>query len=73
MRRQVGDSVPIHAGVVHTNALEVGLALKKAVLESFNCVELDFLELGPVLGTHIGPGFFGVGFYNQAQWQPDQS
>jgi fatty acid-binding protein DegV len=34
---------------------------------------MDLVELGPVLGTHIGPGFFGLGFYTDKDWQPDQS
>ncbi|GAJ22991.1 unnamed protein product, partial [marine sediment metagenome] len=36
------------------------------------CAEFGLMELGPVLGTHIGPGFFGIGFYGQQDWQPSQ-
>jgi len=72
MKKRVTESTPLHVGVVHTNALEAGLALKKAVETGFNCAELEFLELGPVMGTHIGPGFFGIGFYSEEQWQPDR-
>jgi DegV family protein with EDD domain len=66
MRQRVGTGVPVHVAVVHTDAPERGEALKQAVLAGFNCLDMDFLELGPVLGTHLGPGFFGVGFYGEA-------
>ena len=71
MRERVkGDS--IHAIVVHTHADELALMLKEEVQARFNCAELGFVELGPALGTHIGPGFFGIGFYSEQDWQPGQ-
>jgi len=70
MKERVKASTPIHVGVVHTHVVEPALALKKAVEANFNCVELEVIELGPVLGTHIGPGFFGLGFYSEQDWKP---
>jgi DegV family protein with EDD domain len=72
MSERVEGSTPIHAVVVHTHAIELALVLQKEVQARFNCAELDLLELGPVLGTHIGPGFFGLGFYSEQDWQPNQ-
>lgn len=72
MKKRVTGSTPLHIGVVHTHAIELALALKKEVQASFNCAELELIELGPVLGTHIGPGFFGLGFYSEQEWQPNQ-
>ena len=72
MKERIKGSSPIHAVVVHTHAIELALALKKEVQARFNCAELDLVELGPVLGTHIGPGFFGLGFYSEQDWQPNQ-
>lgn len=72
MRERIEGSTPIHAVVVHTHAIELALVLQKEVQAGFNCAELDLLELGPVLGTHIGPGFFGLGFYSEQDWQPNQ-
>ena len=71
MRARIREGTPIHVGVAHTDALELAQALKKRVQASFNCAELDLIELGPVLGTHIGPGFFGIAFYSSEEWQPD--
>jgi len=72
MKERIKGSTPIHAVVTHTHALELALVLKKEVQASFNCAELELIELGPVLGTHIGPGFFGLGFYSEQDWQPSQ-
>ncbi len=72
MRERMKGSAPIHVIVVHTHAIEPALVLKKEVQAHFNCVELGLIELGPVLGTHIGPGFFGLGFYSEQDWQPSQ-
>jgi len=72
MRERIKGSTPIHAIVVHTHAIELALVLKKEVQARFNCAELELVELGPVLGTHIGPGFFGLGFYSEQDWQPNQ-
>jgi DegV family protein with EDD domain len=70
MKERVKVSTPIHVAVVHTHTIEPALALKKAVEANFNCAEIEIIELGPVLGTHIGPGFFGLGFYSEQDWQP---
>ena len=72
MKERIKGNTPIHVSVVHTHDIEPALALKKGVEASFDCAEMEFLELGPVLGAHIGPGFFGVGFYSDEDWQPDQ-
>lgn len=72
MAERVKGNVPIHAIVVHTHAIEPALALQKEVQARFNCAELGLMEMGPALGTHIGPGFFGIGFYSEQDWQPSQ-
>jgi len=71
VKERVGDMAPIHVGVAHTHALEPALALEKRVKASFDCAEIDVAELGPVLGTHLGPGFFGVAFYGSGDWHLD--
>ena len=72
MGERVKGNAPIHAIVVHTHAIEPALALQKEVQARFSCAELGLIELGPALGTHIGPGFFGIGFYSEQDWQPSQ-
>lgn len=70
MEKRVGTSASIHGAVIHSRALEEALALEKDVQARFNCVELALIELGPVFGTHTGPGVLGLAFYSDDQWQP---
>ena len=72
MKKRVGRGTPLHVGVVHTENIESARLLKKEVETCFDCVDLELLELGPVLASHLGPGFFGIGFYSDEEWQPDQ-
>jgi DegV family protein with EDD domain len=50
-------------------ALEEALALEREVRARCNCTELDIIELGPVFGTHTGPGALGLAFYTEKDWQ----
>ena len=70
MGKRVGMSTSIHGGVIHSRAVEEALALEREVQDRFNCVELDLIELGPVFGTHTGPGVLGLAFYSDDQWRP---
>jgi len=70
MDKRIGMSTSIHGGVIHSRALEEALTLEREVQTRFNCVELDLIELGPVFGTHTGPGVLGLAFYSDDQWQP---
>jgi len=69
MGKQLGTNNSIRGGVIHTRAVEEALALEKEVRARFNCVELDLIELGPVFGTHTGPGTLGLAFYSEDQRQ----
>jgi DegV family protein with EDD domain len=62
----------IYGSIRHAHVLEAALALEKALRAHFNWAELDLLEMGPVYGTHLGPGTLGLGFYGDKDWQPDQ-
>lgn len=72
MKERIKGNTPIHVTGVHTHAQELAMKLQKKVEANFNCAELGLIELGPVLGAHIGPGFFGLGFYSEQDWQLDQ-
>ncbi len=61
-KERAGDR-PVNVGVIHAHAEEEGLALKRQAEELLNCQEILFVELSPVLGTHVGPGTLGLGFY----------
>jgi len=67
MEKRVGQGASIHGAVVHSHSFDEALALHREVGVRFNCVELDLVELGPVFGTHIGPGVLGLAFYSDEQ------
>jgi DegV family protein with EDD domain len=70
LEKRVGRGNSIHHGVVfHAGVPEEALALEKEVRARCNCTELDLIELGPVFGTHTGPGTLGIAFYTEKDWQ----
>jgi DegV family protein with EDD domain len=61
----------LHCYIVHSHASSAAQALEKKVQENLNWVEMRFLEMGPVLATHMGPGFVGLSFYCDEDWRLD--
>jgi DegV family protein with EDD domain len=59
VRNQVGDQ-PVRVAVAHILAGQAAEEMAQIVQEQFNCVSLHISEVGPVIGTHVGPGFLGV-------------
>jgi len=53
---------PIQAGVMHAAAEDEAQKLGEMIQERFNVTYFFVFELGPVLGTHVGPGTIGTGF-----------
>lgn len=49
----------------HTRNLEAIMQMKDQVVQALNCdpVPVIINEIGPVIGTHIGPGVLSVAFY----------
>lgn len=61
--RERTDRKPMHAIVLHSNALEEANKLKEYIASKFNCVEIYVRDFTPVMGVHTGPGLLGVAFY----------
>ncbi len=51
---------PVRAAVAHIQAEEAAEEMFARVQEQLNCVSLHISEVGPAIGTHVGPGFLGV-------------
>lgn len=60
---EVAGKSRVHAGVIHARAPEAAAELAQWVQETANPDELVVAELSPVIGTHVGPGTVGMGFY----------
>jgi len=69
VEKEVKGNVFLHGWVAHSHVPEAARVLEKDLRENFNWVELRFLEMGSVLGTHMGPGLVGVSFYCNEKWQ----
>lgn len=67
VQKRVEGCTSLHGWVGHTHVFETALALEKELRDHFNWAELRLLELGPVLETHMGPGFIGLGFYSDEE------
>ncbi|MCK9909817.1 DegV family protein, partial [Microbacteriaceae bacterium K1510] len=60
LKEYAGDS-PVIAMVLHGAAPVEAAALLEQVKQEFNVTESYLTEIGPVIGTHTGPGLLGVG------------
>lgn len=49
-------------GICHAVAIEDALYLKENMEERFGVKEVVIGEIGPIIGSHVGPGTFGVFF-----------
>jgi DegV family protein with EDD domain len=63
IRERVKPGRPLFAGVAHAGAPEWADRLAKLLGESFTLLETLRGEIGPVVGTHAGPGTVGCYVY----------
>ncbi|HEU4964912.1 MAG TPA: DegV family protein [Bacilli bacterium] len=55
----------LRMSVVYTDNPEDGKAFQEQLRGEFPDAHIDLSELGPVIGTHVGPGLLAVLFYNR--------
>ena len=63
VEERVQRGAAVHVAVLHAQAAEEALALQEEVRARFDCAEMHLSELGPVIGTHVGPRAVGLAFY----------
>ncbi|MGM9986028.1 MAG: DegV family protein [Bacillaceae bacterium] len=56
---------PMKAVVIHGNCPEKGLELQKQLQAKYPDMEIDLSYFGPVIGTHLGEGAIGIGWYKK--------
>jgi len=56
---KLGDR-PAHVVVLHIQAAAAADEMVQRVRERLNCETVYMQEVGPVIGTHVGPGFLGI-------------
>lgn len=70
VEKRAGDKTLLHGWVAHAGSYKVAAMLERELRAHFNWAELRLFELGPTFGTHMGPGFTGMGFYTEKDWKP---
>lgn len=63
MRERVDPQRPVLGGVAHANAPMWADRLRGLLQENLQVAELFIAEMGPVVGTHTGPGTVGAALY----------
>jgi len=56
---------PLHAALLHAEALKEAEEFRKWIASEYNCVELWIGEASPVAATHVSPDSLGIAFYNE--------
>jgi len=63
MEQRIVKGKPLHAAVMHADALDKAVALRTRIASQFDCTELFITEFTPVMGVHTGPDLLGIAFY----------
>ncbi|MFC2947268.1 DegV family protein [Virgibacillus sediminis] len=53
----------LHAVFIHANDEQTAIALREQFLEKYPACEASISYFGPVIGTHLGEGAIGIGWY----------
>lgn len=57
------EGAPMKASVIHANHPEEGEEIKAELERAYPNVEFSLSYFGPVIGTHLGEGAIGIGWY----------
>ncbi len=60
IRKGIDPERPIMVAVAHASAPKWGGRLRELVQQNFKVLELLESEIGPIVGTHVGPGCVGA-------------
>jgi len=60
---RANSGAPLQVGVVHSSRLQDALKLRDEIAAKYPNVRADVGELGPVIGTHTGPGLLAIFSY----------
>lgn len=57
--------VSIKASLIHANRLDIVEELKNQIQSQYKNIEIDISYFGAVIGTHLGEGAIGLGWYKK--------
>ncbi|MFZ3576898.1 DegV family protein [Virgibacillus sp. DJP39] len=63
LEEDVKKGEKLKVAVIHGNCEDVAIDLKKSLEEKYDSIECHISYFGPVIGTHLGQGAIGIGWY----------
>jgi DegV family protein with EDD domain len=66
LESHVSPGQPVQAIAMHAQVPDEARELEAEIRRRFNCQRAIFREVGPVVGTHAGPGLLGAGICPEA-------
>jgi DegV family protein with EDD domain len=66
-KQRVDVTRPVMAGIGHAGAPVLAARLRSLLQDSFNVLELIESEIGPVVGTHVGPACVGAALFQPTE------
>ena len=66
-KERVDAGRPVFVAVGHASAPRWGGRLRDAIGEAFQVLEMHEGEIGPIVGTHVGPGTVGACFFQPTE------
>ncbi len=67
LKERVDPKRPVFAAVAHASAPKWGARMRELLVKSFQIVELVEGEIGPIVGTHVGPGCVGASVFQPTE------
>lgn len=63
LEEDINKGKPLKVAIIHGNCEQAALQLKQELTEKHPSLDCQISYFGPVIGTHLGPGSIGIGWY----------
>ena len=60
-------------GIMHADAYDEALMLEKALKDKYNLPNTEIVDVGPVIGTHVGAGMLALVFLSTEKAEPNDN
>lgn len=67
LKERVRPERPVFVGIGHASAPRWAAKLREAIIEEFQVIEVFESQIGPIVGTHVGPGTVGACFFQPSE------
>lgn len=63
LEEDINKGKPLKVAIIHGNAEQAAIDVKEELVEKHPTLNCQISYFGPVIGTHVGPGSIGIGWY----------